>query len=57
MMKGRKYQSFHRARSPARRLPAFSFPPEADFVFDVGDRAFEAGPSSMWGRPWCGCSR
>ncbi|NBU28646.1 MAG: serine protease, partial [Caulobacteraceae bacterium] len=34
-MKGRKYLLFARARRPApRRLAAFSFPPEADFVFD-----------------------
>ncbi|HYE46394.1 MAG TPA: trypsin-like peptidase domain-containing protein [Caulobacter sp.] len=46
MMKGRKYASFHRARRPARRLPAFAFPPEADFVFDAGvESAFEAGPT------------
>jgi S1-C subfamily serine protease len=47
MMKGRKYQLFARARRPARRrLAAFSFPPEADFVFDAGDHGFEAGPSA-----------
>lgn len=34
-MKGRKYLLFARARRPApRRLAAFAFPPEADFVFD-----------------------
>jgi S1-C subfamily serine protease len=43
-MKGRKYQSFHQARrAPRRRMPAFAFPPEADFVFDAGsDASLEA---------------
>jgi S1-C subfamily serine protease len=46
-MKGRKYQQFARAIRPGRRrLPAFSFPPEADFVFDAGDRGLEAGPTA-----------
>jgi S1-C subfamily serine protease len=43
-MKGRKYQLFARARRRVRRIPAFAFPPEADFVFDssgAGDAGLE----------------
>lgn len=38
MLKGRKYDLFAQARRPRRRPPAiFNYPPEAEFVFDMGE--------------------